>query len=82
MFVLVSSSIAVIFHFSYGNISLKLWSIMVAGGLVGTYIGTHVGLKTKDAKLRGYFTYVVMAAALLVAWKVYAMTFAATIPAH
>lgn len=82
MFILVSSFIAVIFHFSRGNISLKLWPIMVAGGLVGTYIGTHVGLKTKDAKLRGYFTYVVMAAALLVAWKVYAMTFAATIPAH
>lgn len=77
MLVFISSFIAVIFHFSHGNISLKLLGLMVAGGLVGTYIGTHIGLKTKDTKLRAYFAYVVMAAALLVAWKIYAMTFPA-----
>ena len=79
MLVFISSLIAVIFHFSHGNISLKLLGLMVAGGLVGTYIGTHVGLKTKDAKLRSYFAYVVMTAALLVAWKIYAMTFPAAV---
>ena len=81
MLVFFSSLIAVIFHFTHGNISLKLLSIMVAGGLVGTNIGTHIGLKTDEKKLHSYFAYVVMGAAMLVALKVYAMTFG-TNPAH
>ncbi len=75
LIILVSSAIATIIHTKNGNISLTLWAVLAAGGLIGTYIGTHVGLKTKDAKLRSYFIYVVIAAALFVAYKVCLMTF-------
>ena len=79
--VFISSAIAAVIHGKNGNIDPTLWLVLATGGTIGTNIGTHVGLKTEDGKLRGYFIYVVAAAALIVGFKIYIMTFASP-PTH
>ena len=74
--VFISSIIAAAIHGKNGNIDPLLWLVLATGGIAGTNIGTRIGLKTKDGKLRGCFMYVVAAAALIVGFKIYAMTFA------
>ena len=53
-----------------GNVSWPLGAIMVAGGMLGSWYGTRIGLKMAGARLRFYFIYVVLAAMGIVAGKV------------
>jgi hypothetical protein len=75
LLVSISSLIAVALNFKGGNISIKLWAVMVTSGLIGTNIGTHIGLNTKDNKLKKYFAYVVLTAVIIIAYKLYSITF-------
>jgi uncharacterized membrane protein YfcA len=75
LLVWVSSLLAVIRNIGNNNIHWPLWGMLVIGGLVGTYLGTKVGLKVTGPKLRLYFVYVVLAAILLVGYKIAGMIF-------
>lgn len=73
MLVWISSFIAVISHVINHNINWILWVALVAGGLAGTFLGTRIGLRVAGPKLRLYFVYVVLAAILLVGYKIVGM---------
>lgn len=75
LLVFISSLVAVALNFKGGNINMKLWAVMVFSGLIGTNIGTNIGLNTKDNKLKKYFAYVVMIAVIVIAYKLYNITF-------
>ena len=71
----IASLVAGTGHLVQGNVELTLIIYMLAGGIIGTGLGTHIGLKLKGPKIRLYFVYVVIAAAVMVAVKLYAITF-------
>jgi uncharacterized membrane protein YfcA len=73
MLVWISSFIAVISHVINHNINWILWIALVTGGLLGTFLGTRIGLRVAGPKLRLYFVYVVIAAILLVGYKIVGM---------
>ena len=75
LIVWVSSLIAVVLNTKYGNVNLPLWAVMTAGGLIGVSLGTKIGLKAEEVKLRVYFIYVVLGALGLVCYKVVDLTF-------
>lgn len=50
---------------------------MIIGGVIGTYFGTRLGLKLPGAKLRSYFIWVILAAIVLIGWKLYRLTWGA-----
>lgn len=75
MIVWISSLVAVALNTKHGNIDLGLWAVMTAGGSTGAFLGTRLGLKADDAKLRVYFIYVVLGAFMLVCCKVADLTF-------
>jgi len=62
-------------HIFKGNFEFVLLICMLAGGLVGTNIGTHIGLKLHGDKIKKYFVLVVAAAVIMVAVKLYLLTF-------
>ncbi len=70
-------SLSLIFSFfkEGGNINYDLLIVMLAGGLIGTYFGTKVGLKAKGVKMRLYFVYVVLTAVVLISYKIIQMIF-------
>lgn len=74
MLVWISSLLAVVKHIDNGNIDWMLWGVLVVGGLLGTFLGTKIGLRIKGPKLRLYFIYVVLAAVALVGYKILVMT--------
>jgi len=71
----VSSMVGGAGHIIQGNINLTLLAGMLAGGIIGTNLGTYVGLKLAGAKIRLYFIYVVILAVIMVAFKLYRLTF-------
>jgi uncharacterized membrane protein YfcA len=71
-----SSAIAATGHMLMGNTKLLLLAVMLVSGIVGTHFGTHIGLKLDGPKIRFYFVYVVIAAVLMIAFKLHRMTFA------
>ncbi len=75
LLVWVSSIAGVYINATHGNINLSLWLAMVAGGLIGTSLGTKIGLKVAGLKLRLYFVYVVLTAVGLIGFKLFQMTF-------
>ena len=75
LLVWIASCFAVILNWKANNINFFLWGSLVLGGLIGTYIGTKIGLKVAGPKLRLYFVYVVIAAILLVGYKILMLTF-------
>jgi len=75
MLVWISSLVAVILKSEAGDVSLKLFAFLMCGGLLGVLIGTKIGLKLAGRKIRLYFVYVVVAAILLVGYKLYVITF-------
>lgn len=75
MLVWISSFLAVITNIINHNIDWALWIVLVAGGLVGTFLGTKIGLRVVGPKLRLYFVYVVLVAILLVSYKIVGMLF-------
>jgi uncharacterized membrane protein YfcA len=75
LIVFISSLVAVALNAKYGNVDLLLWAVMTAGGLIGASLGTRVGLRIAGHKFRVYFIYVVLAAFLLVCYRIVDMTF-------
>lgn len=71
----MASVMAVVLNAKDGNIDLYLLLVMIVGGVTGAYFGTHVGLRLAGAKLRFYFVFVVVAAIVLIGYKVAVMTF-------
>lgn len=62
-------------YLAAGQVNLKLWLLLILGGLVGAWIGTPIGLKISGSRLRLAFIYVVILANLMVVIKLVAMTF-------
>ena len=75
LLVWISSLMGVYINAKFGNINLSLLAAMVFGGLIGTSLGTKIGLKVAGMKLRLYFVYVVLTAAVLIGSKLFQMTF-------
>jgi len=75
LLVWISSLVAVIRKTSAGQVSLLLLLFLLVGGLTGTLLGTKIGLKLTGHKIRQYFIYVVIAAILMVGYKLCVMTF-------
>ncbi len=75
LIVCMSSLVAVALNTKYGNVHLLLGAVMTAGGLIGAYLGTKIGLRTQEVKLRAYFIYVVLGAFLLVCYEILDLTF-------
>jgi uncharacterized membrane protein YfcA len=73
--VFVSSVVAVVRKGAGGDIELKLLIALLVGGIAGTALGTKVGLKLSDMKMKNYFVYVVLSAVIMVAVKLYLLTF-------
>ena len=57
-----------------GNVDWPLCGFMVAGGILGSWYGTRIGLRLDGARLKYYFIYVLLAAIVIVGAKVLAMT--------
>jgi len=77
LLVFISSLAAVIKKSAAGDISLMLLVMLLAGGLAGTWAGTKIGLKFDGPRIRLYFIYVVILAAVIVGYKMALLTFAA-----
>jgi len=76
LLVWISSLVAVYLNAKNGNINLSLWLAMVAGGLIGTFWGTKIGLNVDGLKLRLYFVYVILIAIAMVAFKLFQLIMA------
>lgn len=74
LLVWISSLMGVFIHLRNGNVDAWLWAALTAGGLVGTFWGTRIGLQMAGARLRRYFVYVILAAILLVGYKLVRLT--------
>ncbi|UCD30515.1 MAG: sulfite exporter TauE/SafE family protein, partial [Planctomycetota bacterium] len=75
LLVWISSLVAVIRKTGAGHVSVPLLLFLLAGGLTGTFLGTKIGLNLAGHKIRQYFIYVVIAAVLIVGYKLFTMTF-------
>jgi uncharacterized membrane protein YfcA len=75
LLVWISSLVAVIHKTSAGQVSLLLLLFLLVGGLTGTALGTKIGLKLAGHKIRQYFIFVVIAAILMVGYKLCVITF-------
>ena len=75
LLVWISSLVGVVRKAGVGHIHLLLLLFLLVGGLTGTFIGTKIGLSLPGLKIRLYFIYVVIAAMLMVGYKLYVMTF-------
>ncbi len=75
LLVWISSAISVAGHAAVGNVSASLLLSMLAGGIIGTNLGTHFGLRLSGQKIRFYFVYIVILAFAMVACKLLKMTF-------
>ncbi len=58
-----------------GNINWPLLSALLAGGMTGTALGTHIGLRLSGPELRIYFVPVLIAAIVLVSYKIFTLVF-------
>ena len=75
LLVWISSLVGVIRKSEAGEVSLLLFVFLLVGGLAGILLGTKIGLKLAGHKIRLYFVYVVIAAVLMIGYKLYVMTF-------
>jgi uncharacterized membrane protein YfcA len=75
LLVWLSSALAVIGHIIMSNIQIILLLGMLLFGIIGTNLGTHIGLHLPGPKIRLYFVYVVILAIIMVGLKLYVITF-------
>jgi uncharacterized membrane protein YfcA len=75
LLVWVSSAAGITGHLVMGNIKPLLLLGMLICGIIGTNMGTHIGLRLPGSKIRSYFVYVVILAIAMVAFKLYVITF-------
>ena len=71
----LASLVGVTRHLEHGNIGPVLLLELLAGGLFGTYCGVRVGLDLPGPKIRFYFVFVVLAAVVLIGYKLCRETF-------
>jgi len=71
--VLIASFVGVVHKGLTGHISLSLWLVMMVGGLIGTRLGTMIGLGVAGEKLKTWFLVVVLLAVGMVGSKLCAM---------
>ena len=75
LLVFISSLVAVLKKGFSGQINFYLFLALLTGGILGTFIGTIIGLKLKGSKIRLYFVYIVVLAIGLIGYKLYILTF-------
>lgn len=75
MVVWFSTLVGVAGHIKSGNVNLSLLAAMLVGGLIGIHYGTVIGLKIHYHKLRFYFSFVVIAAIIIISCKIIYVTF-------
>ena len=73
LLVWLSSLLASVLTIVHGNVCWPLCLVMLAGGMAGTWYGTHLGLRIAGARLRFYFIYVVLGAMAMVGYEVAVM---------
>lgn len=73
MLVWIGSLTGSIGNLLIGNIDWLLLAILLAGGMLGTWVGTHVALLISGNRTRQYFIYVLLLAILLVGGRIVAM---------
>ncbi|MFU8781122.1 MAG: sulfite exporter TauE/SafE family protein [Kiritimatiellia bacterium] len=56
-----------------GNVDWILLAILLAGGMLGTWVGTHIAMVISGKNTRQYFIYVLVLAILLVAGRLFVM---------
>ena len=71
----ISSLVAVIRKGAAGDINILLFIALLAGGIVGTILGTKIGLKLTGPKTRLYFVYVMIGSIAMIGFKLYKLTF-------
>lgn len=71
--VLIGSSVGVVHKTLAGEVSWFLWLVMVVGGLIGTRLGTTLGLTIAGERLKASFLLVVLLALTIVGWKLCSM---------
>jgi uncharacterized membrane protein YfcA len=71
----ISSLVAIIRKGTGGDIDIELLFALLTGGIIGTFLGTKIGLKLSGPKTRLYFIYIVIVAVGLVGYKLYVITF-------
>lgn len=75
LLVWVSSAIGATGHIIMGNIKPLLLVGMLICGIIGTNLGTYTGLRLPGPRIRFYFVYVVVLAIIMLAFKLYIITF-------
>lgn len=75
LIVLVSAGAGVFLKAGYGSIQYDLLVAMIVGGVVGAYFGTKIGLRLPGVKLRLYFIWVVVMAAVVILGGICMMVF-------
>ncbi len=68
------SLVGVIRKGASGQIAVCLFAALLAGGIIGTFGGTKIGLKLPGAKIRLYFVYVVVAAVVMIGYELFRMS--------
>lgn len=58
----------------HGAVDGRLCALMLGGGMLGSWYGTHVGLRMAEARLKFYFIYVVLVAMGVVGARLVVMT--------
>ena len=75
LLVWIASLAAVVLKGQAGQINYILLAALLTGALAGTYFGTKIGLRLAGPRIRIYFVFVVLAAMLMVAVRLYTMFF-------
>ncbi|QGJ68978.1 Hypothetical protein PBC10988_6430 [Planctomycetales bacterium 10988] len=70
-----SASVATCGHAWQGNVDLRLVCLLLVGGTIGAKIGSILGERWAARRLRGYFTLVVLGAAIMVGIRLFPTLF-------
>jgi len=74
MIVWISALMGSSLNVMHGNVDWWLCIVMLGGGALGSWYGTHIGLRMAGARLKFYFIYVVLFAGAIIGVRVYRMT--------
>jgi uncharacterized membrane protein YfcA len=75
MLVFISGFFATVSHAMEGNVDYLLVIFLVAGAFFGTRSGAAIQKKISGKSIRKYFAFVVLAAVLMVFYKLYMMIY-------
>ena len=57
------------------SLAFLTFAMIFAGGFFGTILGTKIGLKLPEDKIRFYFVYIIAAAIVMIVWKQWSMIY-------